>query len=775
MRRTLTPLAAAAGLLAGVAGQAAATWSILIVDTRTGEIAVGSATCLTRIDLLALTPVVVAGKGAITAQAAGDGSGRNRAVVRDRLIEGVPLAEIFAELEAQDAGHQTRQYGMIDTTGGSLTFTGSNASAWAGGQTGHQGDLVWAVQGNILTGPNVVQGAVDAIIATPGDLADKLMAAMVAAREEGGDGRCSCAPNNATGCGSPPPGEFKSSHVGYMVVARLEDRDVSRGVYFHPPQPGAVTTTDLNSDGRPDIVMASRAQTALATFINTTVADGANSKVRLGDPLETGVGGIKDLVALDVTGDGIDDLVFLGTAPPSIGVLPGLGGGAFGPPSTTTLPAAPGRLSVDASGSGDAAVTLPSLGRVLAMHLKGGVWTTRAEVEMEGTPTGVALARVDADAHTDLVVTQRSIAQASVLRGTASGGFEPWTTLATANTPVSVIATDLSLNGLTDLVTANDTGRSLSVLRQTKPGVFERTELPLLARGQEVWVGDMNQDGLPDLVSYNDPTASTPNNTHNIELRTQDAKGGFTTAFSTRAGVPLNRLTLADTNGDGMTDIVLGQDNRGLTLIDNLGNATFPPPDNFAAGDYFMVLNVANTVESFQDPVDWMQEDFADWRASLEGWIDAVRSVPVGPSRVGVGSPYTIRVQARDWRGEPLDPDQLGAEAFATSEPGPAVVGVRTVGGGVVEIDLVASAQPGVDRVGVRLLDAHARVRLMPDAEVLVLADLADFNSDGRRDVFDIFGFLRALNTGDTAADLDANGVLDAMDVRAFLGLFSTP
>ena len=49
----------AVAALAGLAGSASATWSILIVNTRTGEIAVGSATCLTGFDLEANTPVLV--------------------------------------------------------------------------------------------------------------------------------------------------------------------------------------------------------------------------------------------------------------------------------------------------------------------------------------------------------------------------------------------------------------------------------------------------------------------------------------------------------------------------------------------------------------------------------------------------------------------------------------------------------------------------------------------------------------------------------------------
>ena len=68
----LKRLARVAGLAAGVlagAGAAPATWSIVIVDTRTGEVGVASATCLTGFDLQANTPVLITGVGAATAHA----------------------------------------------------------------------------------------------------------------------------------------------------------------------------------------------------------------------------------------------------------------------------------------------------------------------------------------------------------------------------------------------------------------------------------------------------------------------------------------------------------------------------------------------------------------------------------------------------------------------------------------------------------------------------------------------------------------------------------
>ena len=183
---------------------ASATWSILLVDTRTKEVVIGSATCVVGINLRHFSTVLVVGKGGATAQSV-VGPLSNRQLIFNMLQQGGTPSDILTALAAADPGHQNRQYGIIDTSGAKVTFSGRQNSAWAGGVGGSIGTIHYAIQGNIITGNPVLTGAENAIISTSGDMIDKLMAAMLAARAAGGDGRCSCLPNNAVACGSPPP------------------------------------------------------------------------------------------------------------------------------------------------------------------------------------------------------------------------------------------------------------------------------------------------------------------------------------------------------------------------------------------------------------------------------------------------------------------------------------------------------------------------------------------------------------------------------------------
>lgn len=224
MLRTVTIRCLAAALVTLICSDVRATWSITMADSETKEVAVGTVTCLNNFDLLALVPVVVVGKGAGACQSAGDFDGIRRPVIFDGLVAGTPPEDILAQL-ALITGHNSRQYGIADTNGLTVTFTGPASGNWKGGVAGALGTMVYAIQGNVLAGDCVVPAIEDAILNTPGDMAQKLMAGMKAAQATGGDGRCSCLPSFPTACGCPPPDFDKVGHIGGMIVSRVGDTD----------------------------------------------------------------------------------------------------------------------------------------------------------------------------------------------------------------------------------------------------------------------------------------------------------------------------------------------------------------------------------------------------------------------------------------------------------------------------------------------------------------------------------------------------------------------
>lgn len=202
---------------------ARATWSIVVVNTRTGEVAVASATCLDGFDLEFFLPVIVPGVGAAAAQSIVDSSGVNRRKIWDLLQAGVDPQSIVQQLAIGDPQYQGRQYGITSFQHFPATFTGNNAGAAKYGIAGVSDDLRYAIQGNVLVGVLPVYAAESALLSTPGDLSQKLIAAMEAARAAGGDGRCSCNPVAPTSCGAPPPNFQYSAYTGFVIVSRVGD------------------------------------------------------------------------------------------------------------------------------------------------------------------------------------------------------------------------------------------------------------------------------------------------------------------------------------------------------------------------------------------------------------------------------------------------------------------------------------------------------------------------------------------------------------------------
>ncbi|GAC1445266.1 MAG: DUF1028 domain-containing protein [Mycobacteriales bacterium] len=101
------------------------------------------------------------------------------------LNRGMSAQDVVDTLTGEDDLRDQRQVGVVDREGSAATFTGSACNAWAGGRTGHG----YAAQGNILTGPEVVDALADAFEGNAGPLGHRLYQALLAADRAGGDRR----------------------------------------------------------------------------------------------------------------------------------------------------------------------------------------------------------------------------------------------------------------------------------------------------------------------------------------------------------------------------------------------------------------------------------------------------------------------------------------------------------------------------------------------------------------------------------------------------------
>jgi uncharacterized Ntn-hydrolase superfamily protein len=121
----------------------------------------------------------------------------------ERMRGGMAAADVLSGLVAEDKGRAVRQVGMVDATGRATAHTGASCIAFAGH---HVGDG-YAVQANLMANDRVVPAMASVYEAARGDLAARLLAAMEAAQEAGGDVRgCqSVAIRVVKGVASPMP------------------------------------------------------------------------------------------------------------------------------------------------------------------------------------------------------------------------------------------------------------------------------------------------------------------------------------------------------------------------------------------------------------------------------------------------------------------------------------------------------------------------------------------------------------------------------------------
>ena len=112
--------------------------------------------------------------GAVATQAYANTSFGPRGL--EMMAGGMPAKETLSSLIAHDHERDQRQIGLVDAKGNSATFTGKSCREWAGGVNGPG----YAIQGNILTGAEVINRMEHTFLETKGELPERLFAALQA-------------------------------------------------------------------------------------------------------------------------------------------------------------------------------------------------------------------------------------------------------------------------------------------------------------------------------------------------------------------------------------------------------------------------------------------------------------------------------------------------------------------------------------------------------------------------------------------------------------------
>jgi hypothetical protein len=402
----------------------------------------------------------------------------------------------------------------------------------------------------------------------------------------------------------------------------------------------SIAIADFNGDGKSDILIVNnlQGQSSSDGTINLLFGNGDGTFRSAQYVSVAGIGaGSGSVVAADFNGDGFQDLI-VPVCPggcngnSGFALLLSDGAGGYQTPATfsTSTSEAAFVIAGDFNGDGKPDVALISgcdatcSGDAVSVFLNTGNGTFAAGVvsELGGlVPLAAATGDFNGDGKLDIAVLNQcqtpstcgTEASVAVLLGNGDGTFQPAVT-----TPVApnrsafwLAAADLNHDGRTDLVvTETDTddvnessAQAAQVLLSNGDGTFALGGNFLTGGdaggaqeggglGSTVAIGDVNGDGIPDLVVANNCDLDVVGGVvvdvacANGAIGVLLGNGDGTFQAATVTVVPdanFDGISLADVNADGKLDIVASVGSGIVVFLGN-GNGTFQNPTTYSGG-----------------------------------------------------------------------------------------------------------------------------------------------------------------------------------------------
>ena len=303
------------------------------------------------------------------------------------------------------------------------------------------------------------------------------------------------------------------------------------------------------------------------------------------------------IVAADLNGDGLTDLVTANFDDNTVSVLLGQGLGAFDGARHFAVGSHPDSLAVadlNVDGKPDV-VTANGNGwnqpGTLSVLLGRGDGTFEAATHLtvDRGPRGVAVADYNHDGKPDIATAISGgwfeTNRVNVLFGRGDGAFDPPTGYTVGTAPAWIACADFNRDGHPDLVTANAgpgaSGTTVGVLLNNGDGTFAAAvPYPVGTYPGFVTVADFNHDDSPDLAVANRSSPSV-----SVLLGRANGTFGAATALAIPSGV--SQGAVGDFDGDHNPDLAaLGgnYDSGAVTVLLGNGAGSFGAPVAFSIG-----------------------------------------------------------------------------------------------------------------------------------------------------------------------------------------------
>jgi hypothetical protein len=198
-----------------------------------------------------------------------------------------------------------------------------------------------------------------------------------------------------------------------------------------------------------------------------------------------------------------------------------------------------------------------------------GTFRGKTDSGVGSHPSSVAIGDLNGDGKPDLVATNSNSSTVSALLGNGDGTFGAKTDFGVGSYPSSVAIGDLNGDGRPDLAVANSNSSAVSVLFGNGDGTFSASIAVETGIGAtSVAIGDLNGDGHPDLAVANNYGSGAPGGTVSVLLGNGNGTFGVKTDYGT--GGSAGFAAIGDLNEDGKPDLVTA--NGGMSTISVLFN-----------------------------------------------------------------------------------------------------------------------------------------------------------------------------------------------------------